>query len=187
MDSVRLWLDTISGWAVPALILLIIVWGAVHRVPLYESFITGAKEGFGIAVTIIPYLVAMLFVVKVFMASGIFEDIKYGLILAMNYVGLGAYSESLDLLPLALTKPLTGGGARAVMVDLFEQHGTDSFLGLTASIMNGSTETTFYVLTVYYGSIQIKKFRHTLPACLLTDLVGVTAAIIIGNMLFGGR
>jgi spore maturation protein B len=187
MDSVRLWLDTISGWAVPALILLIIVWGAVHRVPLYESFITGAKEGFGIAVTIIPYLVAMLFVVKVFMASGIFEDIKYGLILAMNYVGLGAYSESLDLLPLALTKPLTGGGARAVMVDLFEQHGTDSFLGLTASIMNGSTETTFYVLTVYYGSVQIKKFRHTLPACLLTDLVGVTAAIIIGYILFGGR
>ena len=117
MDSVRLWLDSISGWAVPALILLIIVWGAVHRVPLYESFITGAKEGFGIAVTIIPYLVAMLFVVKVFMASGIFEDMKVGLIWAMKYIGLGAYSESLDLLPLALTKPLTGGGARAVMVE----------------------------------------------------------------------
>ena len=187
MDSVRLWLDSISGWAVPALILLIIVWGAAHRVPLYESFITGAKEGFGIAVTIIPYLVAMLFVVKVFMASGIFEDIKFGLIWAMESIGLGAYTESLDLLPLALTKPLTGGGARAVMVDLFEQYGTDSFLGLTASIMQGSTETTFYVLTVYYGSVQIKKFRHTLPACLLTDLVGVTAAIIIGYTLFGGR
>jgi spore maturation protein SpmB len=129
----------------------------------------------------------MLFVVKVFMASGIFEDIKFGLIWAMESLGLGAYTESLDLLPLALTKPLTGGGARAVMVDLFEQYGTDSFLGLTASIMQGSTETTFYVLTVYYGSVQIKKFRHTLPACLLTDLVGITAAIIIGYMLFGGR
>jgi spore maturation protein SpmB len=129
----------------------------------------------------------MLFVVKVFMASGIFEDLKVGLIYAMQSIGLGPYTESLDLLPLALTKPLTGGGARAVLVDLFEQHGTDTFLGLTASIMQGSTETTFYVLTVYYGSVQIKKFRHTLPACLLTDVVGVFAAIIIGYILFGGR
>lgn len=182
-----MWLDIISQWAIPALILLIIVWGAVKRVPIYESFITGAKEGFGIAVMIIPYLVAMLVVVKVFMASGVFEDIKYGLVIAMQSVGLGGFSESLDLLPLAFTKPLTGGGARAVMVDLFEQHGPDSFLGLTASIMNGSTETTFYVLTVYYGAVQIKKIRHTLAACLLTDVVGVSAAIVVGYMLFAGQ
>lgn len=187
MDNFRQGLDIISQWAIPALILLIVLWAAVKRVPMYESFVTGAKEGFGIAVTIIPYLVAMLFVVKVFMASGIFDDIKYGLIFAMQWIGLGAYTESLDLLPLAFTKPLTGSGARAVMVDMFDQHGPDSYLGMTASIMNGSTETTFYVITVYYGAVQIKKIRHTLAACLLTDVIGVTAAIVVGYMLFGGR
>lgn len=187
MDELRLTLDIVSQWAIPALILLIILWAAVNRVPMYESFVTGAKEGFGIAVMIIPYLVAMLFVVKVFMASGIFDDLKIGLVYAMQTIGLGAYTQSLDLLPLAFTKPLTGSGARAVMVDMFEQHGPDSFLGMTASIMMGSTETTFYVLTVYYGAVQIKKIRHTLAACLLTDVIGVTAAIIIGYILYGGR
>ena len=101
------------------------------------------ERGFQIAVMIIPYLVAMLVVIKVFMASGIFEDIKYGLTIAMQSIGLGDYAETLDLMPLALTKPLTGSGARAVLVDLFDQHGPDSFLGLTASIFMGSTETTF--------------------------------------------
>jgi spore maturation protein B len=187
MDSLRPYFELVSQWAIPAAIMLIVVWGAVKRVPLYESFVSGAKEGFNIAIMIIPYLVAMLFVVKVFMASGLFDDIKYGLVLAMQTVGLGGYTESLDLLPLALTKPLTGSGARAVMVDMFEQHGPDSFLGLTASIMMGSTETTFYVLTVYYGAVQIKKFRHTLSACLLTDVVAVVTAVVFGYLLFGGR
>jgi len=187
MDDFRLGLDIFSQWAIPALIMLIIVWAAVKRVPVFESFVTGAKEGFGIAISIIPYLVAMLFVVKVFMASGIFEDMKIGLVLAMQYFGLGAYTESLDLMPLAFTKPLTGSGARAVMVDLFEQRGPDSFLGMTASIMMGSTETTFYLLTVYYGAIQVKKIRHTLAACLLTDVIAVIGSITIGYMLYGGR
>jgi spore maturation protein SpmB len=187
MDNLRLSFDIISGWAIPTVILLIIVWAAVKRVPMYESFVTGAKEGFGIAIMIIPYLVAMLFVVKVFMASGLFDDIKYGLVLAMQSLGIGAYTESLDLLPLAFTKPLTGSGARAVMVDMFETHGPDSFLGMTASIMMGSTETTFYVLTVYYGAVQIKKFRHTLAACLWTDVIAVTVAILFGYLFYGGR
>lgn len=150
-------LEAVSQWMIPAMILLIIVWGALKRVPLYESFVTGAKEGFNIAVMIIPYLVAMLVVIKVFMASGIFEDIKSGLTLAMQYLGIGKYAETLDMIPLFLTKPLTGSGARAVLVDLFNQHGPDSFIGLTASIFMGSTETTFYLLTVYYGAIHVKK------------------------------
>ena len=129
----------------------------------------------------------MLFVIKVFMASGIFEDIKYGLTIAMQSVGIGEYAETLDLLPLALTKPLTGSGARAVLVDLFDQHGPDSFLGLTASIFMGSTETTFYVLTVYYGAVQIKKFRHTLAACLLDRPRGDMRSVFIGYVLYGGR
>jgi spore maturation protein SpmB len=180
-------LDFVSQWAIPTLVLVIVVWAAVKRVPMYESFVTGAKEGFNIAVMIIPYLVAMLFVVKVFMASGIFDDIKYGLILAMQWIGLGAYTESLDLLPLAFTKPLTGSGARALMIEMFKQHGPDSFLGMTASIMMGSTETTFYLLTVYYGAVQIKKVRHTLAACLWTDVIAVVTAIFFGYAFFGGR
>lgn len=187
MDNLRLSLDIISQWAIPVVILLIIVWAAVKRVPMYESFVTGAKEGFNVAIMIIPYLVAMLFVVKVFMASGIFADIKYGLAMAMQSLGLGAYTESLDLLPLAFTKPLTGSGARAVMADMFQQHGPDSFLGMTASIMMGSTETTFYILTVYYGYVQVKKIRHTLAACLWTDVIAVFTAIVFGYIFYGGR
>jgi spore maturation protein B len=191
MDNLRtiieLALEIVSQWAIPAIILLIIAWAAVKRVPMYESFVTGAKEGFNIAIMIIPYLVAMLFVVKVFMASGVFDDIKSGLVLAMQTVGLGAYTESLDLLPLALTKPLTGSGARAVMVDMFEQYGPDSFIGMTASIMMGSTETTFYILTVYYGAVQIKKFRHTLAACLWTDVIAVITAVFFGSLFYSGR
>jgi spore maturation protein B len=184
-DSVPNILEAISQWMIPATMLLIVVWAAGKRVPLYESFVTGAKEGFDIAVMIIPYLVAMLFVIKVFMASGIFEDMKYGLTFAMQWAGIGDYAETLDLLPLVLTKPLTGSGARAVLVDLYHQHGPDSFLGLTGSIFMGSTETTFYLLTVYYGAVQIKKMRHTLAACLWTDLATICVAILMGYVLFG--
>ena len=147
----------ISQWSIPTTMVLIVVWGAVKRVPLYDSFITGAKEGFNVAVMIIPYLVAMLFVIKVFMASGIFDDMKYGAGIAMEWIGLGNYRESLDLLPLAFTRPLTGSGARAVLIDLYKTHGPDSFLGNTASIMMGSSETTFYILALYFGAVQIKK------------------------------
>ena len=103
----------------------------------------------------------------------------------MGAVGLGAYTASLDLLPLALTRPLTGGGAEGVLVDILTTQGPDGFVGLCASIMMGSTETTFYILTVYYGSIQIKKLRHTLPACLIADAAGVTAAVVVGYLLYG--
>ncbi len=179
-------LEAVSQWAIPALILLIIVVAARKKVPMYESFVTGAKEGFNVAVMIIPYLVAMLFAIKVFVASGIFDDIKYGLAMVMNSVGLGAYTESLDLLPLAMTKPLTGGGARAVMLEIFDLHGPDSFLGKTASIMMGSSETTFYILTVYFGAVGVKKVRHTLLACLCADAAGIGTAVVLGYLLYGG-
>ena len=183
MESLFRVLEILSQWAVPLLMLVIIVWAAYKRVPMYEAFVTGAKEGFSVAVMIIPYLVAILFVIKVFDASGAFEDIKLVAGWVMQQVGLGEYRESLDLIPLALTKPLTGSGARGVMLEIFDTHGPDSFLGKTASIMMGSTETTFYILTVYYGSIQVKKIRHTLPACLIADAAGICAAVILGYLL----
>jgi spore maturation protein SpmB len=181
------YLESASQWPIPAMVLLIITWGWYKKVPMYESFVTGAKEGFNVAVMIIPYLVAILFAIKIFVASGAFDDIKYGLSLAMVHMGLGSYTESLDLLPLAMTKPLTGGGARAVMLEIFDQHGPDSFLGKTASIMMGSSETTFYILAVYFGSVGVKKVRHTLVACLCADAAGITAALVIGYWLYGGK
>jgi spore maturation protein B len=180
------YLEILSQWMVPLTILLIIVWAAVQRVPMYESFVTGAKEGFNIAIMIIPYLVAMLFIIKVFLASGIFADMKYGLGLALGYFGLGDHIDTLDLLPLAFTRPLTGAGSRALLIELFKLHGPDSFLGNTASILMGSSETTFYIITIYYGAVQIKKIRHTLVACLLADLAGIVIALAVGYWLFGG-
>lgn len=178
------YLDAISQWPIPALILLIVGWGAYKRVPLYESFVTGAKEGFNVAVMIIPFLVGMLFAIKVFVASGIFDDIKFGLTAALSVVGLERYSESLDLLPLAMTKPLTGGGARGVMLEIFDTYGPDSFLGNTASMMMGSSETTFYILAVYFGAVGVKKVRHTLVACLCADVAGMSTALVLGYLLY---
>jgi spore maturation protein SpmB len=136
---------------------------------------------------IIPYLVAMILVVKVFIASGIFDDLKIVIAVALNAVGFGEHVDTLDLVPLAFVRPLTGGGSKAVLLEIFDRHGPDSFLGNTASIMMGSSETTFYILMIYYGSVQIKKIRHTLAACLLSDLVGVIMAVSLGYVLFGAR
>jgi spore maturation protein B len=187
MSGFREFLDGFNQWSIVATILVIVIWAAVKRVPMYESFVTGAKEGFGIAVMIIPYLVAMLLVVKVFMASGIFDDIKAGATVALQAVGLGEHAETFDLLPLAFVRPLTGSGSRAVLLDIFDQHSPDSFIGNTASIMMGSSETTFYIIMIYFGSVQIKKIRHTLAACLLADFVGVVMAVVLGYALFGGQ
>ena len=186
MSTAVMVLEAASQWAIPALVLLIIISGAIKRVPMYESFVTGAKEGFNVAVMIIPYLVAMLFAIKVFVASGVFDDIKYGLVAVMNSIRLGAYTEVLDLLPLAMTKPLAGGGARGVMLEIFDLHGPDSFLGKTASIMMGSSETTFYILTVYFGAIGVKKARHTLLACLCADAAGISTAVVLGYLFYHG-
>jgi spore maturation protein B len=177
-------MEVCSQWAIPAVILLIISWGWYRKVPMYESFVSGAKEGFTVAVTIIPYLVAILFIIKVFTASGAFEDIKLAGIWCLDRMGLGDYGESLELVPLALIRPLSGSGARGVLLEIYDAHGTDTFIGKTATLLMGSSETTFYIMTVYFGAIQVKKVRHTLPACLLADLAGIVIAVVMGYMLY---
>ena len=176
--------DLVSQWAIPAIMLVIILAAAWRRVPMYESFVTGAKEGFGIAIMIIPYLVAILMVIAVFRASGALDDVKGVLAIGMRWAGWGERVDSLELIPLALIRPLSGSGARGVMLDLFDHFGPDSFIGYAASVMQGSTETTFYILTVYYGSVGIKRIRHTLPACLVADAAGVIAAVLFASWLF---
>ncbi len=158
--------------------------GAVYkRINAYDAFIEGAKEGFETAITIVPYLVAMLVAIGVFRASGalelIIELIRYGT------QSLGLDARFIDALPTALMKPFSGSGARAMMVDTMQIHGADSFAGRLSSIVQGSTETTFYVLAVYFGSVGIKNIRHAAVCGIIADFAGIIAAIFIAYWFFG--
>ncbi len=158
--------------------------GAVlRRVNLYESFVEGAKDGFSIAVGIIPYLVAMLVAVGVFRASGALDFILDGIRGAAGSVGLD--TRWVDGLPTALMKPLSGSGARGMMIETMTSHGPDSFAGRLACVVQGSTETTFYVLAVYFGSVGIRKTRHAVVCGLAADLAGVVAAVLVSYLFFG--
>ncbi len=158
--------------------------GAVYkRVNAYDAFIEGAKEGFQTAVTIIPYLVAMLVAIGVFRASGalelIIELIRY------SVISLSLDTRFIDALPTALMKPFSGSGARAMMVDTMQVYGADSFAGRLSSIVQGSTETTFYVLAVYFGAVGIKNIRHAAACGIIADFAGIIAAIFIAYWFFG--
>lgn len=154
-----------------------------RRVNVYESFIEGAKEGFDVAVKIIPYLVGILVAIGVFREAGVMDYLIQGVSTAVNWFGID--NRFVEALPVALMKPLSGSGARGLMVDLMHAKGADDFAARVACVIQGSTETTFYVLAVYFGSIAIKNTRHALPAALLAELAGVIAAIIISYLFFG--
>ncbi len=154
----------------------------IRKVNVYDSFIEGAKEGFDVAIKIIPYLVAMLVGIAVFRASGTMDYIVQGISNAVAFCGLD--TSFVDALPVAFMKPLSGSGARGLMVDLMHAKGPMDFASRVACVIQGSTETTFYVLAVYFGSVAIKKTRHALPCALLAELAGVLAAIFISYMFF---
>jgi spore maturation protein SpmA len=154
-----------------------------RRVNAYEAFIEGAKEGFHTAVTIIPYLVAMLVAIAVFRASGALDLLMGAARSAV--LGLGFDARWIDGLPTALMKPFSGSGARAMMIDTMQTHGADSFAGRLASIVQGSTETTFYVLAVYFGAVGIKRVRHAVACGLIADVAGILAAIGMAYLFFG--
>ncbi len=154
-----------------------------RRVNAYEAFVEGAKEGFHTAVTIIPYLVAMLVAIAVFRASGAL-DLLMGAMRNL-VLGLGFDARWIDGLPTALMKPFSGSGARAMMIDTMQTHGADSFAGRLASIVQGSTETTFYVLAVYFGAVGIRRVRHAVACGLIADVAGILAAIGMAYLFFG--
>ncbi len=172
-------MNTISLYAIPVIIVGIVLYGMVRKVAVYEVFTEGAKEGFQTAVTIIPFLVAMLVAIGVFRASGALDLLTDLLAPVTSLIGMPS-----EVLPMALIRPLSGGGASGVMNELFTVHGVDSLIGQMASVMNGSTETTFYVLAVYFGSVGVKKTRHALPAGLIADVVGLITAVLVSNMMF---
>ncbi|OJW46003.1 MAG: hypothetical protein BGO60_03160 [Thiobacillus sp. 65-1059] len=154
-----------------------------RRVNAYEAFVEGAKEGFHTAVTIIPYLVAMLVAIAVFRASGAL-DLLMGAMRNL-VLGLGLDARWVEALPTALMKPFSGSGARAMMIDTMQVHGADSFAGRLASIVQGSTETTFYVLAVYFGAVGIRRVRHAVACGLIADVAGILAAIGMTYLFFG--
>lgn len=173
-------LSNVLLFGIVATFLLMAVW---RRVNAYEAFIEGAKDGFHTAVTIIPYLVAMLVAIAVFRASGALELLMGAARSAV--LGLGFDARWIDGLPTALMKPFSGSGARAMMIDTMQTHGADSFAGRLASIVQGSTETTFYVLAVYFGAVGIKRVRHAVACGLIADVAGILAAIGMAYLFFG--
>ena len=164
-------------------IIFFILIGLFKKINIYDSFIEGAKEGFGVAVKIIPYLVAMLVGIGVFRASGAMDFIMNGL---SSFFGLFGFDTSfVPALPTAIMKPLSGSGARGMMVETMKTFGADSFQGRLSSIFQGSTETTFYTVAVYYGAVNIAKTRYTIPCGLIADLAGVLASIFWAYVFFG--
>lgn len=158
-----------------AIIALFLVCGAVRKVPVYEAFIEGAKDGFDVAKNLLPYLIAMLCAVGVLRASGILDMILVLIRETALWAGLDA--RFVDALPTALVKPFSGSAARAMLIETMQHYGVDSFPALLAATMQGSTETTFYVVAVYFGAVGIQRVRHTIGCALLADLAGVLASI----------
>lgn len=176
----RAFINIISVVAIPVIIAVFLGWGFFKKVKVYEVFVEGAKEGFNTAVRIIPYLVAMLFAIGIFRASGALDLLLAVLSPATNLIGMPA-----EAMPMALLRPLSGSGSLGVMTEIIQTHGADSFIGVLVSTMFGSTETTFYVLAVYFGSASVRNTRHALPAGLVADLFGMLGALFICRLLFG--
>jgi spore maturation protein SpmA len=165
------------------LIMLFLLIGALRKVKVYETFVEGAKEGFDVAKSLLPYLVAMLCAVGVLRASGALELGLDGIRHLVEWLGLD--TRFVDALPTALVKPFSGSAARAMLIETMQSHGVDSFPALVAATIQGSTETTFYVLAVYFGAVGIQRARHAVGCALLADLAGVIAAIFVCYWFFG--
>ncbi len=165
------------------IIISFIILAAVRKVNVYDSFIDGAKEGFGVAIRIIPYLIGILAAIAVFRASGSMDALLEGIRSLVLYAGI-TVTEWVDALPVAFMKPLSGSGARSALVDVINTFEVDSLQARIAATMQGSTETTFYVLAVYFGSVGVKNTRYAATAGLLCDLVGIIAAIIVSYIFF---
>lgn len=175
-----------SGIVASALLLAVIVWfiiaGMVHKINVYDAFIDGAKDGFKTAVGIIPYLIAILVAVGMFRASGGMDLLVQGMAWCFGAIGLN--TDFVPALPTALMRPLSGSGARGLMVDAMAQYGADSFVGRLVSIVQGSTDTTFYILAVYFGAVGIKDTRYAVVCGLIADFFGIVSAILLGYLFF---
>ncbi len=172
-------LDLVSKWVIPMLLLAIPLYGYFKKVPVYETFVEGAEEGFFTAIKIIPFLVGMMVAISVFRASGAMDIL--GIVFAPIAAFFGAPTE---VLPLAIMRPLSGSAVLGMASELMRVYGPDSYIGKIASVMQGTTDTTFFVLTVYFGSVGIKNFRYALVTGLTADITGFIASLVICQHFF---
>ena len=172
-------LDALSLWAMPVLLVAIPLAGIIRKVKVYDVFIEGAREGFDVAIRIIPFLVGILVAIGMFRGSGAMDLVTAGLRPLVAPAGFPP-----ELVPLAILRSLTGSGSLAFTTDLIKAHGPDSVIGRTAATMYGSSETTFYVLAVYFGAVGIRRTRHAVPAALIADLVAAIAAVAVCAWMF---
>jgi spore maturation protein SpmB len=173
-------LHVVRVWLFPLLLAALLLAGVAGRVPVYESAIEGAREGLQVAARIVPYLVAILVAVAMFRASGALD-----LLIQVLDPVTSAFGFPAEALPMALLRPLSGSGSFAVMSEILKTHGPDSFVGLLTSTLQGSTETTFYVLALYLGAARVRDGRHALAACLIGDLAGFAGATAACHLFFG--
>ena len=172
-------LITISNMLIPIIMLLIIMYAIKKKVPIYDSFINGAKEGLELGASILPNLIAMLFATNILLKSGIVDSLFILLKPIFSILNI-----PIEVLPMALIRPISGNASFAIMIDLIRTHGVDSFIGRIAATMQGATDTTIYVIALYFGSIGIKKTRYALPVGLLTDFFAIVISIILVSFLF---
>ena len=180
METVRSLIGLLAYFVIPVIVVGFPLYGLYKRVPVYESFVEGAKEGFNVAVRIIPYLVAILFAIGMFRASGAMDFLVTSLNPLLALIGFPG-----EVLPMAIIRPLTGSGSAGLVADMINQYGEDSLFVKMAATMFGSTETTFYVVAVYFGAVNIKKTRHAVPAGLTADFAAMIIAVWTVRLLFG--
>ncbi|MBS3900399.1 MAG: spore maturation protein [Dethiobacter sp.] len=172
--------DSVAAWIIPSFIFVILVYAMLKRVDVFDAFVEGAEEGFSTSVKLIPFLVAMLVAIGLLRSSGAL-DLFIGLLTPF----LVSFNIPDEVVPLAIMRPLSGSGALAITTEILTNSGPDSFVGRVASTMQGSTDTTLFILTLYFGSVGIRRTRHVLPVGLLADLVGFVAAITVCRIVFG--
>lgn len=172
-------MSNLSNYIIPFIVLIIVLYGIKRKINVYDTFIEGSKESFDMTIKIFPNLLAMIFGINIFLRSGILQFI-------FNYLKpiFSIINIQVEILPMAIMRPISGSASLALLNDIFLNYGPDSFIGTVASIIQGSTDTTFYVLTLYFGSIGIKKIKYAMWAGLFSDLIGIITAIILGNVLF---
>ena len=180
METARNAVNLLSYFVLPLILVGFPLYGLYRRVPVYESFVEGAREGFQVAVRIIPYLVAILFAIAMFRASGAMDALTRLLDPVLGLIGFPP-----EVLPMAIIRPLTGSGSAGLVVDMVNQYGEDSIFVKMAAVMFGSTETTFYVIAVYFGAVNIRKTRHAVHAGLTADVAAMLIAVWMVRLLFG--
>lgn len=179
MTSIKVVLDALSVYILPVILLTVLTWAMIKKVPIYETFIEGAKDGIKVSINIIPYLVAIIVAVSMFRASGAIKIATYYFDGALSSLKITS-----DILPLAIIRGLSGSAALGIFSEITAHHGANSYMAKLSAVMLGSSETTFYVLTVYFGSVGIKKFRYALLTGLTADITGIIVSIFISRLFF---